>query len=286
MRRLRRRGRLTIVGLLVVCVVMLALDANGTAFGGPRDAASSAFGPVERGFDAVVNPVGNFLTGLPDVGSHKRQIDDLRRQNATLRSQLRVRSLQTEQADALRRLGLLTDKGKYRTVATTVLDFGPSFGFEWATRIGVGSGSGVRAGMTVIDADGLVGRVKRADRDTATVVLAADTGSSVGVRVVRTGELGIATGAGLGPMRYTPLNPQSAIRTGDTLVTGPYHASTYAAGVPLGTVTSVSRGSQSSTPSARVRPFVGYTSLDVVAVVLSQQPPASASAAPRTGATR
>jgi rod shape-determining protein MreC len=284
MRSSGRRQRLTIVGLRAICVVLLALDAQGTTFGGARNSASRAFGPLERGANSVFDPVGNFFSGLPDVGSNKSKIDALKRQNDQLRSQLRESSVNNERSNALRRLGLFVDRTQFKVATATVLDFGPSLGFEWAVRVDVGTNAGVRNGMTVISANGLVGRIKQASADTSIVVLAIDPGSSVGVRVARTGELGLVTGAGLGQMHFTPLNPKSKVKAGDTLITGPYGASTYAAGVPLGKVTHVSHSAANA--SATVDPYVGYTSLDVLAVVLNAPKPSSRQLAAPSSAAR
>lgn len=284
MSRPSRRQRFAIVLLLIVSVVLLVLDQNGTRFTGAREVAGRAFDPVERGLNSVVNPVGDFFSGLPNVGSNTRKLDQLRRENARLRGELRASGLDSARAEELRRLGLLVGQRRLHTVTGDVLDLGASFGFEWAVRINVGSRQGVSKDMTVIDADGLVGRVKQVTPGTSLVVLAADPGSSVGVRDTRTGELGLVTGAGLGPMRYTPLNPRSTVQVGDTVVTGPYGASTYAADVPLGRVAAVTRDGVSSTPRVTIRPFVDFSSLDVVAVVLSQ--PSRPRPAPSTGQNR
>lgn len=263
----RRQRRVTVV-LLLVCISLLALDYGGNGLGGARHAATSAFGPVERGFNTVVMPVGRFFAGLPKIGSTTATIDSLRRKNAELRSRLSTSSLDGARSAELRRLGLLVGASHFTAVTGTVLGLGPSLGYEWTAQIDAGSRNGVKAGMTVINANGLVGRIKMVGPTTSTVILAVDPGSSVGVRVARTGELGIVTGAGLKSMSYVPLNPGSTFRVGDELVTGPYGASTYAAGVPFGKVTRVIRGGTTSTPTAKISPDVDFTSLDVVAVVL------------------
>jgi rod shape-determining protein MreC len=267
MPRLRpgQQQRFTIIGLIVICVALLVLDSQGHPIAGARNTADKAFGPVERGLNRMVDPVGTFFRGLPDVGSNKKKMDALHRQNDQLRSELRTSQVNGERAKSLERLGLFVGKSHFKVATASVLDLGPSLGFEWAVRIDAGAAQGVTDGMTVINADGLVGRVKQASSDTSTVVLAIDPGSSVGVRDARTGELGLATGAGLGHMHFTPLNPESKARKGDTLITGPYGASTYAAGVPLGTMTS----------ATSIKPYVSYSSLDVLGVVLTAGKPSS-----------
>ncbi len=280
MNRPTRRQRRTIVVLILVCISLLALDYGGNGLGGMRHAAISVFGPVERGANTVVLPVGRFFAGLPKIGRTTGTINTLKRENAQLRSRLATTALDSAESAQLQRLGLLVGAGRFRAVAGTVLDLGPSLGYEWTAQIDVGSRDGVKGGMTVIDADGLVGRIKLVGPTTSTVILAVDPGSSVGVRVARTGELGIVTGAGLGPLRYVPLNPGSTFRVGDQLVTGPYGASTYAAGIPLGKVTRVIRGGTTSTPTARIAPDVDFSGLDMVAVVLFAPRPAGRSLIP------
>ena len=94
-----------------------------------------------------------------------------------------------------------------------------------------GRRDGLQPDQTVIDSDGLVGRVKQVGESSAVVVLAVDPGSAVGVRVAGGNALGVAAGNGLGPLTYTPLDPATRVQVGDRLLTGPYGGSTYVAGL-------------------------------------------------------
>lgn len=279
MRRSRRRQRLALTLLLLACVSMVIVDDGGRLAGLHR-AASSAFGPVERSFFAVSQPMGRFLRGLPDIEGDRRRITALTIENSKLRSQLRSVALSSAELAQLHAIGASADAAGYSVHAASVVDYGPSPGFEWTVRINVGSGDGVRTGMTVLAPEGLVGRVSQVASDTSLVVLAVDPGSSVGIRDRRSGELALATGDGLEPMRYVPLDPHSPPRAGDVVVTGPYGRSTYTAGVPVGTVSAVTSVGATSTPRVSVRPYVDFSRLDIVAVVLDRAPePAKAGAA-------
>jgi rod shape-determining protein MreC len=258
--------------LLVISLAFVTLDYRSSSFAGIRSATQNVFGPVQRGLAGVFTPVGRFLAGIPDAGSNRGRIEQLQRENANLRSQLRTSTLAGSRAEELRRLELLAGLGQYRVVPAAVVALGPSLGFEWTVTVDAGSVDGVRAGMTVVNGDGLVGRVKQVGASTAVVVLAVDPGSSVGVRLAGSNELGIATGAGLGPMTFGPLDPQARASVGDRLVTGPYGGSTYVAGIPVGEVTAVADDA-SNPGGATVRPYVSFGSLDLVGIVL---------AAPRT----
>ena len=263
-----RRQRRAMVLLLVVSLAFVTLDYRSSSFAGIRSATQTVFGPVQRGLTAVFAPVGRFLAGIPDAAGSRSRIEQLQRENADLRRRLRESTLTGSRADELRRLELLAGLGQYRVVPATVVALGPSLGFEWTVTVDAGTVDGVRVDMTVVNGDGLVGRVKQVTPTSSVVVLAVDPGSSVGVRLAGSNQLGIATGDGLAPMSFGPLDPQTRARVGDRLVTGPYGGSTYVAGVPVGEVTAVS--DDPTTPAeASVRPYVTFAALDLVGIVLA-----------------
>ena len=66
---------------------------------------------------------------------------------------------------------------------------------------------GVRVDQTVISGPNLVGRIVRVSASSATVLLAADPDSGVGVRDQRSKQVGIAAGRGLAGYAFTGLNP-------------------------------------------------------------------------------
>ncbi|HVQ94541.1 MAG TPA: rod shape-determining protein MreC [Mycobacteriales bacterium] len=273
--------------LLVISLAFITLDYRSASFNGVRSAAQAVFGPVQRGVTAVAAPVGRFFAGIPDAaGSHGR-ITELQRQNADLRRRLTEQTLTASRVDELQKLELLAGQGQYRVLPATVVSLGPSLGFEWTVTIDAGSRDGVKVDMTVVNGDGLVGRIKQVDAYTSVVVLAIDPGSSVGVRLAGSNQLGVASGAGLSPVTFESLDPQTRARPGDRLLTGPYGGTTYVAGVPVGEVTAVTGDPGSTAHQVTVRPYVTFTALDLVGVVLAgpRQDPRDAVLPPRPGTT-
>jgi rod shape-determining protein MreC len=122
-------------------------------------------------------------------------------------------------------------------------------------------------GQSVTDGAGLVGRVLRADASTCVVLLAADPGSGVGARDVRSGEIGIATGRGAAGFSFVPLDPKAGIRVGDQLTTGPAGSTSYVAGLAVGTVSAV-RTAGDGTARADLTPATAPSRLDLVGVIL------------------
>ena len=140
--------------------------------------------------------------------------------------------------------------------------------------IDAGTTSGVRPDMTVVNNDGLVGRVIRADRSTATVLLIVDHESVVGGRLGSSMEVGFLRGRGqLGDGGRLDLdlvdNSVTAAR-GDILVTwGSRNRRPYVPGVPIGRVESVYSSPRQLSKRAVIDPLVDFSSLDVVGVVVA-----------------
>jgi rod shape-determining protein MreC len=264
-----RGQRRAVILLLLFSVLLITLDRRGDAFRGARSAAHSVVDPAQDGVTTLVAPVGRFFGGLGDVADSGRKLDALRKENAELRRQLREGELSATRSDELQKLRLLSGQGGFTVMPATVTGLGPSIGFEWTVTVDAGRRDGVQADQTVVDADGLVGRVKEVGDRTSTVILAVDPGSAVGVRVAGGNALGVAAGNGLGPLTYTPLDPATRVKVGDRLVTGPYGGSTYVAGVPVGEVTAVSGDPGAPAREATVTPYVSFARLDLVGIVLA-----------------
>ena len=73
--------------------------------------------------------------------------------------------------------------------------------------------------MTVLNGDGLVGRVTTVGPSTATVLLANDPDFTVGTRMEGNRELGFATGRGGNALTVQLLNGKAKVKEGDRLVT-------------------------------------------------------------------
>jgi rod shape-determining protein MreC len=256
--------------LVVLSIVLITVDSRADAFTGPRAAARTVFVPMQDGATAMVSPVGRFFSAIGDLGDAHGRIAELEKENTDLRRRLRESELTGSRADELAKLKLLAGQGRFTLLPATVVGLGPSLGFEWTVTVDAGSRDGVRPDQTVVNGEGLVGRVKQVSAGSSVIVLAVDPGSSVGVRLGGSNQLAVASGNGLGPLTVTPLDPQTRIKVGDRLVSGPYGASTYVAGIPVGEVTAVSGDPSAPVRDATVRPYARFGSLDLVGIVLDR----------------
>jgi rod shape-determining protein MreC len=270
----RRRSR-TVAGLLVLASVTIVTLDSGTGASPVqpvRDAVATVFGPIEDAASSALRPV----TSIPD---HFRTVDSLRAENVRLTLANQVLAAQIEAAQAAQNraaeidgIASMVDASGFDVVAAQVVGVGPAQSFSQTVTIDAGVDEGVVPDLTVINADGLVGRVVSATRDSATVLLIADAKSTVGGRLGASMEMGFLAGdgdiSGDGTLSLSLVDHTIAPREGDTVVTwGSHNGAPYVAGVPIGTVVGVHSSPSELTQTATVRPFVDFTSLDVVAVV-------------------
>jgi rod shape-determining protein MreC len=267
MNRDPRRLRLLLVLLVLVALALVTLDQRSgrSALDGLRDGAATVLGPFQRGLGAVTGAIGDVGGGI--TGRDARRADRLQVEVDRLQQELAARDAQDMTEQQLAALYGLTGAGQYRTRAARVIAYGGSLGFEWTATLDVGSGDGIVEDMTVVNGDGLVGRVTRVTPTTSQVLLANDASSSVGGRLEASppGEVGVVDGAGQSPMVLRLFSAQAQVTEGQRVVT---FGSTYVPGVPIGEITTVEETPGALERRAQVRPFVDFGALDVVGVVV------------------
>jgi rod shape-determining protein MreC len=267
-----KESRLLLVLLVVVAFALITMDIRGgenSPLDGPRRAAQAALGPVENAVSGVVDPVGDAVDAVRDSGKRSSTITRLQKENAALRERLNENAQTKAQATELDSMLKLAGAGQYTIKAAQVIAIGAAQGFSWTVTIDAGSNDGLTRDMTVVNGDGLVGRVTTVGPSTATVLLANDPDFTVGTRMEKTRELGFATGQGNRPMRVELLNGKADVHKGDRLVTfGSQDDKPFVPGVPVGRVVSVEPSGGNLTKTVEVQPFVGFTRLDIVGVVV------------------
>ena len=210
-----RSLRLLLVLAVLTAFTVTALDARSGSGNSPFDAVRRAsdatLGPVQRAIGGAVNTA----TGALGIGTDTDELRRLRDDNDRLRAELAKTDALRTQVRELNSLLGLKDTADLSVVPARVVAFGSSLGFERTATIDAGSRDGIKPGQTVVTGKGLVGRTKRVSDITSVVVLLTDRDVSVGVRVARTGRLGLATGDGAGlAWANTVLVAQIAISLG------------------------------------------------------------------------
>ncbi|WP_329573402.1 rod shape-determining protein MreC [Streptomyces sp. NBC_01361] len=267
-----RESRLLLVLLIAIAFALITVDIRGgedSPVDGARRAAARVFGPVENGVSSAVDPIGNAIAAVKDSGERHNRVSELERENAALKAKLGSDDRNRSKIRQLDSMLKTAGAGQYGIKGAQVIAIGAAQGFSWTVTIDAGANDGLKRDMTVLNGDGLVGRVTTVGPNTATVLLANDPDFTVGTRMERTDELGFASGQGDRPLRVQLLNGKANIKKGDRLVTfGSQADKPFVPGVPVGQVVRVDPSGGDLTRTIYVKPYVGFTKLDVVGVVV------------------
>jgi rod shape-determining protein MreC len=265
------RTRLVLGVLLIAAIALITLDFRDGGASPVRNVGSDIFGPIERVTHDVTDPVSSLFDSITGGSSAQGTIADLQRENAELRAALSAAQLSRADQQQLSQL-LQLDAGGYRIVAASVIAAGGDY--SDTVTLDVGRNAGIKPYETVLNGSGFVGTVTGVSDDTSTVLLADDASSTTGVQMVGSGEIGAVTGtgksmSGSATLRLSLFDANAVLQPGQQV-------DTYASvgdqpevpGVPVGTVISVHNNAGSLTQTALVRPFVNFTALGVVGIVV------------------
>lgn len=271
--------RRRLLGLLVaVTVGLLVADLAGWAGADTaRRAGGAVFGPVQRA-----------LSGAPPD-----ELARLAAENVRLRETNAAQTRELEGVTELRRLLGTEVAGSHRLVGARVVATALSPLGGRSLTLDAGSRDGVVTDVTVMSADGLVGRVVAVSPWTCDVHVLGSAGSVVGVRVGTAGTMGTvaASSAGTdvtqarGTLVLALVEPGTPA-AGDLVRTlGSIGERPYAAGLVVGTVTAVDPDRGGATRTATVVPAVDPDAVDVVGILLptARATPRATSGAGATG---
>jgi rod shape-determining protein MreC len=267
-----RRTRVVLGVLLLVALALITLDFRDGGASPARNVGADVFGPIERVTDDITNPVSSLFDSITGGPSSQGTIANLQQENASLRAQLSAAQLSKSESRQLAQL-LRIDAGAYRVVAASLIAAGGDY--SDTVTLNAGSSDGIKQYETVLNGSGLVGTVTQVSLDTCTVALASDASSLVGVQIAGTGEIGEVTGTGKsmsasGLLRLTLFDANATLQPGQEVVTyASVNDRPEVPGVPVGTVVSVQSSAGGLTQTALVRPFVNFTALGVVGIVVA-----------------
>jgi rod shape-determining protein MreC len=268
----RSPRRATAVALVLACATLITLDQTAGALDPARRVVGEIVGPAESAVSAATRPVTSIPGWFKTRSAMKDDIAALRAQNSRLEQQVRTAGYDRNRLAEYDGLTKAAEDLGYAVVPAHVVALGPSQSFQRTVTIDAGAAAGIQADMTVVAAQGLVGRVLRVTRTTATVLLVVDGDSVVGGRVGSTMKIGFVRGGGDlagGPLDLQLADQSATPNTGDTVVTwGSDKDAPYVSGVPIGQVTSVYASVRDSSTTAEVKPYVDFGALDLVGVVV------------------
>lgn len=264
-----------VLGLLILAALtVITLDARGDSPLDPvRSAVGSIIGPVENATATATRPFADVIGSFQTNKSLRGDVATLAAENSRLRGEVSTDPLDRQRLAELDGLTRTAEETGYSLVGARVIAIGPVQSFTRSVTIDAGTSSGITKNMTVLNNDGLVGRVVQVTSSTATVLLIVDTDSVVGARLGTNSEIGFLRGRGsiadAGRLDLELVDNAVVPSSGDVVVTwGSENGVPYVAGIPIGRVESVVSSPRQSSRVAVIAPFVDFSALDVVGVVV------------------
>ncbi|MDD5285537.1 MAG: rod shape-determining protein MreC [Desulfuromonadaceae bacterium] len=232
---------------------------------------------IERGvmnlFAPVLKPIANVSGMAEDIWEGYISLVNVHRENTSLHSVIKELGSRLAAGDEallenrrLKNLLDMKDSIKSPTVGTTVVGEDVSSWFRTLV-IDRGASSGLKVGMAVVAADGVVGQVMKVAANTSRVLLLTDHASGIAATIQRSRARGVVKGKGEGLCTLEFTTREEDVKVGDLVVTSGI-GGVYLKGLPIGEVTMVKRGQYGIFQTVTIRPSVNITRLEEVLVVL------------------
>jgi rod shape-determining protein MreC len=276
---LKRRLVVGCLALLSLVLVTLSFGRDRGPLSGAQDTGAAILRPFQIATDRVAEPFRDAWAWFDGLFDARSDADRLAEENEQLRQELVRSEIAVSENARLRALlkyrsaPAFPDGYAGRAAAVIARPAGP---YAQSIVVAVGRKDGVEVGDPVVTQDGLVGRVIRVADRSARVVLLTDEQSAVSALDASTDGQGIVR-RGQGPrsaLRLDRVPKEQVVRAGDTIVTAGWRtarlSSLYPRGIPIGKVTSVGQTDTYPYKQVLLEPFVDFTSLDAVLVLVPE----------------
>jgi len=264
------------IPLIIVLVLILVGTIHNTSV--PRPDISRLEGlwrdvlsPFQWLFSRIAGFFQNQFAEINRWRGLKARNNELEARVAQLEEEvLRLRNYRREN-EWLREALDFREEGNHDLLVAEVIGRSPS---NWESTIIVNKGQahGVTSGMAVVTQAGVVGTIINSSRHTSTVLLIVDAQSATGGLVQSTGDLVLVEGGQMDQrtLLAKPLSRDTVVEVGDVIVTSGL-SRIYPKNLPIGEVVAVEPRQYDLSFAAIVEPFVDFTRLEYVLIVMPQE---------------
>lgn len=270
-----RRRAVALLALTSILLITLDQQGNGIV-GGARNVFGFVFHPVEEATRVVTRPVQNAWRGVTNYGDleaeNERLRDQLDQQEGAFIAALAI----VRDAQELLALNGIDNLADVSSVTAQVIGGTPS-NFSQTVEINQGSDRGLKVGMAVVNAAGLVGKVTQVFANRSVVMLSSDVQYAIPVQIVNQGEDPATT-----TTTTTTTSTSTSTSTSTTTTTSStVPTATPAGGVDAATASSTTPVSSTTTTSVDLS-GVDFGALSSTTVAVSTIAPGASTSAPTT----
>jgi len=266
-----RRRAVALLALTSILLITLDQQGNGIV-GGARNVFGFVFHPVEEATRVVTRPVQNAWRGVTNYGDleaeNERLRDQLDQQEGAFIAALAI----VRDAQELLALNGIDNLADVSSVTAQVIGGTPS-NFSQTVEINQGSDRGLKVGMVVVNAAGLVGKVTQVFTNRSVVMLSSDVQYAIPVQIVNQGEDPATTTTSTS----TTTTTSTTTSTSTTTTT----SSTVPTATPAGGVESTTPVSSTTTTSVDLS-GIDFGALSPTTVAVSTIAPGASTSAPTT----
>lgn len=198
-----------LLGLASVFLITLDLAGSG-GVSQVRRAFDTVFAPIEGVTRVITRPISNAWFSFRDYDNVVAENDKLKEQVALQEGSAVAAAASVRLAQELLALNGLPTLAGINSVTAQVIGETPT-NFSQTVEINQGSNSGIRVGMPVLNAAGLIGKVTEVFADRALVMLISDPDYALSVKVVTT--------SGRTPVTLPPLRTEDTPTVNSVLET-------------------------------------------------------------------
>ncbi len=256
---------IAIVSVFVVLVVLSKVGDNPV-----QRTLYTIMSPIYSAGEKIVTPIRKFANNVKKANSYeeeiaalKKQVNDLKIENRSLDDYI------TENKRLKELLGLKDGMTDSKTVAARVISYEPNSWYDTVV-INRGENAGISKGNAVITGLGVVGKVVRTGKNWAKVSTLINISDSVGVKLSRTGDIGVVSGDAL--LAENKLCKLEYMSNGKNLIPGDVLLTSglggiYPSDLTVGKITQIKSDSAGNLEYAVVEPSVDFSALYEVLVI-------------------
>jgi rod shape-determining protein MreC len=264
----RRKSIYFWIAILAVCVIILNIPAvkHSKPLHAVRALAGAASFPVKYVFNGLYD---NTAAGFGNIF----RLRSAEKENEKLKAELNEYKARSVMLDGLSRDNEKLREALYfraksfipRLLAAEIISRPGNSWFN-VIEINRGSSDNVSPDCAVLNEEGLVGRVFEVSQSTSKVMLITDPSSAVSALDSFTGDMGIAAGNSVGPLKVLYMSATAAVKEGDKIITSGM-SDIFPKGIVIGSVRSVSKKDYDIFQKVNVDPAVNFSRIDKVFVI-------------------
>jgi rod shape-determining protein MreC len=269
-----RRPTLLFIVVLSLLFILMSFSSRTRYVGETRTlferTVMTLFSPVPKAVNWIGSTTSDMFHGYLDMRRAVNENVELHRKVAALTTEnLKLRQSSTD----LRRLrGLLgyADQLNLRTSMAQAIMLDTSGRFK-SIIIDRGSADAIEINDSVVNANGLIGRVVLTTKDMAKVQLVTDSNCAVGALDERSRRQGVVRGNGSSALEMHDVGALADVVPGDRILTAGIDG-IYPKGIPIGTVVKADQGPDLF-KNIVVKPSVDFGSIEEVIIIHTHKIP-------------